>query len=140
MQSVRHARTWAGATLLVLATVVAGCGDSPTAPDDPIDVTVTLAPGQSVTVPGASTTLKFVEVTGDSRCPADALCILGGSATILVEVTDAAATRRYEFHTGNPQPVVHGAFTLTLRELSPYPFSARPIEPHEYRLTLRVTR
>ena len=38
-------------------------------------------------------------------------------------------------------PVRHDDFTIDARaSLSPYPFSATPIAPEDYRATLRVTR
>lgn len=43
-------------------------------------------------------------------------------------------------HTGSLQPVRHDSLTITLVELSPYPFSSRTIQPGEYRATLQVTR
>lgn len=84
--------------------------------------------------------VRFDGVSGDSRCPADALCVLGGDAIVRVVVDSAAGTLGYELHTGNMLPVRHGDVTVALVRLDPYPFSARPIEPHEYRATLRVSR
>jgi hypothetical protein len=120
--------------------LVTGCfGDGPAAPA-PVNQEVTLAPGQSGSVAGGLT-LKFDGVSGDSRCPADALCIQGGSASVRVEVSATSSVRReVVFETGNLQPVRHGTWTLELVQLSPYPFGASPIEPEDYRATLRITR
>jgi hypothetical protein len=38
------------------------------------------------------------------------------------------------------RPVVHEDLTIALLELSPYPFSSRPIAPGDYRATLRISR
>jgi hypothetical protein len=38
------------------------------------------------------------------------------------------------------RPVQHDDFTISLVQVAPYPFSARPIQPDEYRVTLKVTR
>jgi len=127
---------------LVLSLVVmAACGsDSPTAPA-PINQNVTLAPGQAAAIEGASLSLRFENVTGDSRCPADAICITGGDALVHIAVTPAAGARRdYTLHTGDMRPVKHEDLTIALVELTPYPFSARPIQPSDYRATLRVSR
>ena len=43
----------------------------------------TLAPGQAATVEGSPVRVLFLRVSGDSRCPADALCVLGGDAIVL---------------------------------------------------------
>jgi hypothetical protein len=58
---------------------------------------------------------------------------------VVVEVSAGGAARRLEPHTGDGRPVVYGRFTIALLELAPYPFSARPIDPADYRARLRVT-
>ena len=117
------------------------CGsDSPTAPT-PINQNVTLAPGQTAAIEGVSLSVRFENVTGDSRCPADAICITGGDAQVHIVVTPSAGARRdYTLHTGDMRPVKHEDLTIALVELTPYPFSARPIQPADYRATLRITR
>jgi hypothetical protein len=119
---------------------MAACGSSPSAPS-PVDQNVTLAPGQAATIEGTSLSLRFDGVTGDSRCPADAICITGGDAEVHIAVTPSAGARRdYTLHTGDMRPVKHEDLTIALVELAPYPFSARPIQPSDYRATIRVTR
>jgi hypothetical protein len=118
-----------------------GCDQtSPTGPTVPINSEFVLAPGQSAVIEGANISIQFDGVEGDSRCPADALCIQGGDARVRVEVTSARGRREYELHTGNTQPVRHDDVTIHLVQLAPYPFSSRTIAPDEYRVTLRVTR
>jgi hypothetical protein len=118
---------------------VTGCFfGSPTEPG-PVDQTVTLAPGQSASITGTSLTLKFDSVTGDNRCPADAMCVLGGSATVKIEARSSAGTRTLTFETGRVEPVDYGGLTVELVQLAPYPFSATPIRHEDYRATLRVT-
>ena len=107
----------------------------------PVNREVTLAPGQSASVAGAGLTIKFNGVTGDSRCPGDAICITGGSAGVHVELRSSEGARRdVTFETGNPQPVKYGTLTLELTQLAPYPFSTRPIQPGDYRATISVKR
>jgi len=86
--------------------------------------------------------VHFHGVTGDSRCPADALCIQGGDATVHVDVaaSGGANPAQLELHTGRLQPARYGDFTIALETLSPYPFSSRTIAPDEYRATIRLTR
>jgi hypothetical protein len=119
----------------------AACSSSPVQPDGPVDVRLVLAPGQATDIPAAAIRLRFVGVFGDSRCPADAICILGGDAIVRVEVTPSgAAPVPYDLHTGDGRPVRHGDLTIALENLSPYPFSNRTIAPSDYRATLRTTR
>jgi hypothetical protein len=123
---------------LVALVASAGCLKI-TSPDAPVDRELVLAPAQRVEVPGTGLSVTFEGVVGDSRCPADALCVLGGDAIVRIVVTEGESAR-YELHTGNMQPVQHRDFTIALVRLEPYPFSARSIDPADYRVTLRVTR
>jgi hypothetical protein len=117
-----------------------GCaGESPLEPT-PIGAAFTLGPGESATaVP--SLRIRFVGVTSDSRCPADAICITAGDAVVQIDIVSSrAGSRRYELHTADARPVIHGDVSIHLVQLAPYPFSAMPIDPSEYRATLRVAR
>ena len=125
--------------VLLSAMCLIGCAGSTIAPRVPVDRQITLAPGQSVTV-GDSIAIRFVGVHGDSRCPADAMCIQGGDAVVRVQVTHDREAHDVDLHTGNMQPATTGDVTVTLVQLTPYPFSSRTIRPDEYRATLRMTR
>jgi hypothetical protein len=124
------------------AIFLAGCAsDSPSRPSGPVNVQLVLAPGESGEVANAGIQLRFDGVFGDSRCPADAICIQGGDAIVRVAVVPkGSVSTAYELHTGNTQPVRHDDLTIALENLSPYPFSSRTISPGEYRATLHVTR
>jgi hypothetical protein len=116
------------------------CSKGPLAPS-PIDRQVVLAPGQTEAISQADIRLRFQGVSGDSRCPADAFCVQGGDALVHVDVLlSGGGQQAYILHTGDMRPVMHGDLTIALVQLSPYPFSSRPIEPGDYRATLRVTR
>lgn len=127
------------ALILCLLAMTACSEKSPVEPS-PIDRELRLAPGQTTAVPEAGLSIRFDRVSGDSRCPADAVCVQGGDALVEIDVLAAGGRQAYQLHTGNMRPVSHGDVTIALVELSPYPFSSRTIEPGEYRATLRVTR
>jgi hypothetical protein len=130
-----------GFGLVCCVLAMAACSDkSPSAPS-PVNQQVTLSPGQATPIEGASLTVRFEGVTGDSRCPIDAICITGGDAQVHIAVAPVAGGRRnYTLHTGDMRPVTHGDLTVALVDLTPYPYSARPIQPSDYRVTLRLTR
>ena len=119
---------------------VAACSDSPTGPTVSLNSEFVLAPGDSAYIDDAPATVRFNRVTGDSRCPADAVCIQGGDAIVSVTMTSTSGSREHELHTGTMAPVRHDDLTITLVQLAPYPFSSGPIQPDDYRATLRVTR
>lgn len=128
-----------GAVALALTLLFAvGCDESfPTAPDAQ---DVVLSPGETAAFPASGLRVRFDRVTGDSRCPADAVCILGGDAIVRITILDGTSSREFELHTGSMAPVQYGPWTVTLVSLSPYPFSGQPIDPAAYRATLRLSR
>jgi hypothetical protein len=118
----------------------AACEESLSGPTSPLGSAFTLAPGEAMGITDAQIVVRFNGVTGDSRCPADAVCIQGGSAAVGITVVSDRSSRDYELLTGDMQPVRHEGFTITLVDLTPYPFSSRTIPQEEYRATLTVTR
>jgi hypothetical protein len=124
---------------LVVFVAVSAC-DDPTGPTVQLNEEFTLSPGEVATVSGTGIRIRFVGVEGDSRCPADVICIQGGDAIVRIEVLSlGGGAQSYELHTAGTVPVVHGNMTIALVQLSPFPFSSRTIQPEEYRATLRVT-
>jgi hypothetical protein len=125
-------------TLLIPAAVSTGCS-WPTGPSDPL--TVELAPGGSATYRTLS--VRFVGVTADSRCPADALCVQQGDAyfTIEAQLRGSSATP-YDLQINDTQRrrVVHGDYSIEADTLMPYPLSSVPTTPQDYRLTLTIEK
>jgi hypothetical protein len=137
LPAIRRIRSAARCLLAIHVLFTTAClGNSPTAP---VDRQVVLAPGQTTEV-AAGLSLRFIGVTGDSRCPADAFCVQGGDAIVRISILSNGATAERDLHTGNMQPVSYEAVRVELIQLEPYPFSSRTIRPDEYRATLRVTR
>jgi hypothetical protein len=127
---------------IVCLIAATGCDEkSPAGPSVPLNQEFTLAPAQAATIRGTSTRIEFVEVTGDSRCPADAVCIQGGDAIVHIRTLDSGKTNAYQLHTGDASlaSVTHGNMRIELVQLQPYPFSARTIAPGDYRATLKVS-
>ena len=126
--------------LVVLALGALGCDESPTGPTIPLNRDFELGMGESAVIDEVSIGVTFKGVSNDSRCPGDALCILGGDALVHVTAASRGGSRDYELHTGDMRPVQHEGVTIALVQLQPYPFSSRPIAPGDYRVTLRVTQ
>jgi hypothetical protein len=137
---IAHAPRVRALLLFVCLLLMTGCDEAQTSPTAPLDAEFTLPPGEGRRIEGESVSVTFVGVSGDSRCPADAICVLGGSATVKITVASGFSSQGYDLLTGDMRPVVHDGLTIALVQLSPYPFSARTIAPDEYRATLKVTR
>lgn len=122
---------------------VTACDEkAPTGPTVPLNQQFTLAPGAAAVVDGGDVAVQFVRVSGDSRCPADVVCVQGGDALVHIRVLDDGRTSEYELHTGDSRraAAVHRDLQIELVQLQPYPFSSRTIDPSDYRATLVVAR
>jgi len=123
--------------LVVFSLALSSC-DTPTAPTYARNQQFTLAPGGTASIAETTARIRFDLVASDSRCPADAFCIQGGDAIVRIQVWSNTASGTYDLHTGSLQPAVHEDLTISLVQLSPYPFSAHPIDAQDYRVTLLV--
>ena len=125
--------------LLVLCLLAAtSCSKkSPVGPTVSRAERFTLSPGQAAAVRGTDLRIEFAGVSGDSRCPADVVCIQGGEAIVQLRVHDNRTSTSYEVRTA-PQraTVTHGSLSIELLELQPYPFSTRQIRQSDYKATL----
>lgn len=97
--------------------------------------------GQSIAIDGDALTITFIEVTEDSRCPSNVVCVWAGNAAIRLNVmarnSEASST---ELNTNlDPGSVDYGAFTIELVALVPSPHTERTISPDEYVATLLVS-
>jgi hypothetical protein len=75
---------------------------------------------------GRSLKLRFESVTGDSRCPADAICITGGDAIVRLSATGDGGSLALELHTGDSSraSVTYGNVKVTLSSCSRIPSAA----------------
>ena len=131
------------AILIVCLVALANCDEkTPTGPTVPLNQEVTLARGQAGVIEGTGIRIQFVAVTGDSRCPADVVCIQGGDAVVHVRSVEGGNSADYELHTGDASraAVTQRGVRIALIQLQPYPFSSRKIEPDDYRATLVVSK
>jgi len=136
-----HQRFGTVVAIAVLSVLGAGCTESPAAPTAPLNESFVLGVGDAMRIEDEQFSIRFDGVAGDSRCPADAVCILGGDATVRVTVTPSRGSEvGLELHTAGPRSVQYRSFTLTLEQLVPYPFSSQPIDPSTYEATIRVTQ
>jgi hypothetical protein len=101
--------------------------------------TLVLAPGQEVRV-GEIFRVAFLEVSSDSRCPSDVLCVWAGNATVEIGLAvGMGPTRPFTLNTLlDPTSVDFSGYRVTLVDLTPYPVSTRRIPPDEYRAHLLV--
>ena len=130
--------------LLIVSCLLAAtaCNEKrPVGPSAPLNQQFTLPRGETISIDRTSVRLQFVEVSGDSRCPADAFCVWAGDASVHVRALGAGADADYMLHTGDASraAATHRQLRIELVQLAPYPFSSRTIAQDDYRATLKVT-
>jgi hypothetical protein len=125
--------------LLALASGCAflptGSGDRTVAPNQEF----TLDEGRIAVVAGPALAVEFVEVTEDTRCPIEALCVSAGSATVRVRVSrDGFDPAVLDLRTDDPSASTaeYGSYAVLLLGLDPAPSVS--VEDPDYRATLRV--
>jgi hypothetical protein len=129
------------AVICLALLLPAGCGGMDTISAAPGEE-FTLVPGQSAVIEGAAMKIRFVEVTGDSRCPEGATCIREGEASSLVKITYAGVVNDrvlVQPGGGAAAEAEFGSYVLTF-DLTPYPEAGKEIAKADYRLHMKVTR
>jgi len=97
---------------------------------------------ESVVIAGEDLRMKFVEVSEDSRCPRDVICIWEGRVTAVIEISTDGSSQQLELSqpglTDAPARETYEGYELTYR-VEPYHEKSEPeIAADEYRLLLIV--
>ena len=129
--------------LITLLPLLSGCADSPTKPTRQVVLgeEFVLAPGESAGIGSTKLTVAFDGVSGDSRCPVDAVCVWEGDATVAVSVRQSSGERTaLELHTasGSAQEKPYGGYLIRLLALTPQPRQGVPIPTADYRARFEV--
>jgi hypothetical protein len=101
----------------------------------------TLPVGKTAVIAGESLSIKFVEVTGDSRCPTGVQCIQAGDVKclMLIKYMQSTSSLVYTQSGGNDNsPEVFNKYILSFR-VEPYPESGKQIASSDYKLVMTVT-
>ncbi len=129
--------------LCVSAFAKAYAQDSTQVKVTPPKIGVKLALGETVTIAG--TTIEFVKVLEDSRCPKDVTCVWAGQAKVALEVTSKSGEKNDLVVLFNPGVAPSQVLTKTVKgqivieNLVPYPESTMPpIADRAYYVTLRA--
>lgn len=67
-----------------------------------------------------NTSIKFVSVINDSRCPVDVECVWAGNAELKIALTKNGRTSFFELNTGlKPQTIVFRNYRIKILKLAP---------------------
>ena len=132
---------------LALALALAGAGgcrsngersDGPSTPSSPQQVQIALGQSQRV----GALSVRFDEVSGDSRCPVGVQCVWEGDAVVVLTVSEPARSgAALELHTAGrfPREGTYGRYRVQLVSLEPQPRADEPVRRDLYRATLLIT-
>jgi hypothetical protein len=124
----------------VLVVGLYGCAPA-TIKEFSLDEPFTLFVRQKAQV--AELQIQFLGVSQDSRCPVDVECVWAGNAQITLRVSLKDSTEETVITINSytePTAAVYEGFRIEFVDLRPVPRSDRPINPAEYRVTLKVSR
>ena len=132
------------ATLSVVAfgfaTILVACDEEPTGPKP--GESFTLAVGERATLDAVHTSIRFLAVSEDSRCPSQVQCVWAGDGAVVLEIAPTAGdAAEHTLHTNpesGPAALVLAGYELTLLGLDPYPDTPGEIGPDEYTATLAL--
>ena len=93
--------------------------------------------GESVTLEKGSLTIKFISLTGDSRCPEGVICAWMGNAEVILEVSKNEITLNTLL---DPKEEVVGDYNIQLRDVIPYPKAGVVYMPENYSIKIVVSK
>lgn len=97
--------------------------------------------GQTANVQAVDIEVKFSNVTEDSRCPFDVVCIWEGQVSILVDLQDSSGSLEHFILTlrgGSSEARLFGNYSIRLLDVQPYPVSTEQTSHSDYVATLVV--
>ena len=133
-------------TLTFVLMLLAAGPFARTAPARIVDVPLAqpfeLKIGEQVAIAGEGLDIGFAEILNDSRCPRDVQCVWAGSATVSVWVEKKPGARKtLTLRVPNAdEPATYGRYSVSLKDVKPYPESNRRPQRDDYVATLVVTR
>jgi hypothetical protein len=128
--------------ILTTLSLLFGCAGTSTV-NASLGKEFTLAIGKTANISGENLSIKFVDVTADSRCPSDVQCVWAGEVKVLLGITVNGSYQQVEMtqpglvDARDGQPV--GAYTYHF-SVEPYPISTKQIGKEDYRLKMTVSK
>jgi hypothetical protein len=126
--------------LLALPLILTACGSSQISAT--LGTEFTIPAGKTAVISGESLKIKFVEVTGDSRCATGLQCIRAGDAQCLMLIYKGDSQTSLTLIQEGSNAVNSMDFNVYNAQfrLEPYPEKDKPIKPEDYKLIMTVTK
>ncbi len=139
--SVGSGRSLWPAGLLVLLLFMVSCAGTPGQVKAGLGQQFSLAINQTATVSGENLKIRFLDITGESRCPTGATCIWAGEVSAEIEVGDGSSANLtlVEPGHGGQSNQTYNSYLFSFH-VEPYPEVGKPIVKEDYRLILTVDK
>jgi hypothetical protein len=108
-----------------------------------LNVPFTLAPAQTARIASEGMDIRFINVTGDSRCPQGVECIWAGQVSCAVEITKNNILNQITLTDSAGSGISTGQDFQNyqiLFSVTPSPVAGKTIAGGDYRLTLTVSQ
>jgi hypothetical protein len=101
----------------------------------------TLPVGKTASIADENLSIKFVEVTADSRCPSDVVCVQAGEAKcqVLIKYLGSVSSVVLTQNGSMLSQQVFSNYVLNFK-LEPYPVSTQKINPADYKLVITINK
>lgn len=126
--------------VLLLPAVISACGSESI--EAALGEQFTLPVGKAAVITGERLTIKFLEVTGDSRCPKDVQCVQAGEVNCLMQINylDTSSSLVYTQGGGTNNTFQDFNVFQIVFNVEPYPEAEKEIKPGDYRMVMKVTK
>ncbi|TRZ79541.1 MAG: hypothetical protein D4R90_03760 [Nitrosopumilales archaeon] len=109
------------------------------------DTQFQLKVNQTFSINSTGITVKFLNVTADSRCPSDVTCIWQGETRILVNVIQNNQDRgNFNLASSAGQQNlavrVFDGYSISVGKVEPYPLGGKKLPPSDYLVTFEITK
>ena len=128
------------AAVIVLPVIASACTYGQISVE--LNTQFTLPIGKTAVINGEQLRIKFVEVTGDSRCPIGVECIQAGDAKCLMSISYMDSETSVTLtQTGGAvsSEVTFNGYTINFN-LEPYPVYGKKISPTDHKLIMMVKK
>jgi uncharacterized lipoprotein YajG len=119
--------------------VLAGCSGQKNTLKTRLGKEVALSIGQQAVITAENVTVVFKDITQDSRCPSDVVCVQAGQVNVVLDLTingESSSSELMGRMEVTSQQIGEYIFTFSV---TPEPVSTKQIQKSEYRLHLTVT-
>jgi len=125
--------------VLTLPLVFSACASSPAAA---LGEQFTVYAGVSVSITGESLKIKFVEMTGDSRCAKGNECFQAGEVKCLMLISYFDSQSSLEWVQPGGENITAKDFNVfhIVFNVQPYPEAGKKIKPEDYNMVMTVAK